>query len=231
MTQSTDLQRLIVRIRTELIDADRLISPPGYGHITLSLIDAVFSIRARYASVRRVVMSYCEAAGVPDASLDAATESGFLEHTLDDFLSEVATHADPSALFSHARGKSGGRLKSELCIEAAQRLVASGISKRSQLLERFTDPNARDAWVGVKGLGWITWQYFGSLNGLQQVKPDIHVVAFVETTLGKSASPREVDQLVHDAASSLSVPVRSLEHSIWRLGSKWENGSQVEADE
>jgi hypothetical protein len=220
-----ELDRLIERLHFDIIDPHGLVTPPGYAHIALCLIDAVFSIRAKYASVRRVVTHYCTITGVRDEGLDAVDTPSHIEHTLPAFLRQVELHRDPEHLFSTNKAKSGGRLKSELCVEVAQRLVAEGIQSRSDLVQNFDDAKAKTAWIGTHGLGWITWQYFGSLNGLQQVKPDTHVVAYVRDVLGRSVTPGEVDLLVKGAAGALSVPVRALEHSIWRLGSKWDTSS------
>jgi len=46
---------------TSLMAAGEFVTPAGYGHLSLALVDAVYSIRSRYASVKRVVAAYCEA--------------------------------------------------------------------------------------------------------------------------------------------------------------------------
>jgi hypothetical protein len=60
------------------------------------------------------------------------------------------------------------------------------------------------------------------------VKPDIHVIAFVSDTLQRPVSPKETDGFVRRAAAELDIPVRSLEHSIWGLGSKWKPDASEE---
>ncbi len=84
---TSDVARLVERIVSEVAaEPAEFVDPPGYAHISLALVDAVYSIRLRYLSVRRVVAAYCRASGAPDQPLGARGEPGFRERGLDHFL-------------------------------------------------------------------------------------------------------------------------------------------------
>ena len=60
----SDVQMIAERIISDVAPTpDDLSTPPGYGHLALALIDAVYSIRSRYQAVQRVVAAYCDASG------------------------------------------------------------------------------------------------------------------------------------------------------------------------
>lgn len=88
----SDVQMIAERIISDVAPTpDDLSTPPGYGHLALALIDAVYSIRSRYQAVQRVVAAYCDASGTACRSLTARAEPGFVEHGLDDFLQQAET--------------------------------------------------------------------------------------------------------------------------------------------
>jgi hypothetical protein len=76
-------------------------------------------------------------------------------------------------LFAGNRSRTAGRLKADVCVEAARRLQAVSVTRIPDLRERADDAEVRHAWTGVHGLGWVTWQYFCSLAGIDYFKPDV----------------------------------------------------------
>jgi hypothetical protein len=77
----SDVARLVIeRILAEVApEPAEFVDPPGCAHISLALVDAVYSIRLRYSEVRRVVAAYCQASGTPDQPLAARNQAGFRE--------------------------------------------------------------------------------------------------------------------------------------------------------
>ncbi len=65
------------------------------------------------------------------------------------------------------------------------------------------------------------WRYLLLLAGADEVKPDRMICRFVARALGCSAvASATAAVLVREAAGLLGVPVRVLDHAIWR----WESG-------
>ena len=125
---SSDVQMIVERITSDVLAAlGEFVTPAGYGHLSIALVDAVYSIRLRYTAVERVVAAYCEASGTACRALAARSETGFLEHGLDHLLGQAGTeHGEALAdrLFGGSRSRTAGRLKADVCVEAARRLQA-----------------------------------------------------------------------------------------------------------
>jgi len=180
----------------------------GYpNEVEAALLDAVLSIRNAYGTspttgVRGAVGRWREvrqggAGGLDDLSHLAGADAQSL-----------------AAVLGNRQVLSGGLLKAEGVVEAATRLVAVGVTTASQLLSE--EPAARRAYVGVKGLGDVTWTYLLMLLGRSGVKADTWVVGFVEEGLGRSSSPKEAEALVTAVAKDLHVEATALDHAIWR---------------
>ena len=107
-----------------------------------------------------------------------------------------------------------------MCIEAARRLQAVSVTDTSDLRELADDAEVRHAWTGVHGLGWVTWQYFCSLAGIDHFKPDVMLMRFAAEALGRYVSPAETDVLLSGAFEELrpsypGLTKRALDHTIW----------------
>jgi hypothetical protein len=204
---------------------DEFVTPPGYAHLSLALIDAVYSIRARYRAVERVVGAYCKASDTDCQPLTARQDPLFREHGLDYLLDRAGSlqgEALAEALFGGSRSRTADRLKADVCIEAAERLRALSVTQIPDLCERTDDAAARNAWTAVRGLGWVTWQYFCSLAGIDHFKPDIMLMRFAARTLGRTVSAAETDMLLSRAFQQLQtshsgLTKRALDHTIWRF--------------
>jgi hypothetical protein len=221
---NSDVRMIVERITSDVLaELGKFVTPAGYGHLSLALIDAVYSIRLRYSAVERVVAAYCKASGTACRSLAARDETGFLEHGLDHFLGQVGTDhgvALADRLFGGSRSRTTGRLKADVCVEAARRLQAVSVMRISDLHENTSSAEVRHAWTGVHGLGWVTWQYFCSLVGIDHFKPDVMLLRFAAETLVRYVSPAETDALLSRAFEELKpsypgLTKRALDHSIW----------------
>jgi hypothetical protein len=221
---ATDVELIVDRITSDVATSvGWIVTPPGYAHLPLALIDAVYSIRSRYSAVQRVVAAYCKATGISDAALTGRSSPGFREHGLDQFLLAVGslTGADlASQLFGGSRSRSAGFLKADLCIAVARRLQAESVTEIGHLRQCAGEEAVRRAWTGVHGLGWVTWQYFCSLAGIEHLKPDVMLMRFVACTLGRNVGPAETDALLtfafeRLAASWPGLTKRALDHTIW----------------
>jgi hypothetical protein len=221
---AADAEAVAERITADVaVTPESFVIPPGYAHLSHALIDAVYSIRSRYTAVQRVVAGYAAATGTECQPLAERSHPGFREHGLDRLLEHAGTltgEALADALFAGSRSRTAGRLKADVCIDAARRLQAAGITCIPDLIEHSDDPSARHAWTGVHGLAWITWQYLCSLAGIDHLKPDVMLTRFVSETLGRHASPAETDALLACALNALlhdhpGLTKRALDHTIW----------------
>jgi hypothetical protein len=187
--------------------------------------DAVYSIRSRYPAVKRVVAAYGEASATDCLPLAARNEPGFREQGLDYLLDRAGTlrgEALADRLFGGSRSRTAGRLKADVCVEAAARLQAMSVICIPDLHERADAVDVRHAWTGVRGLGWVTWQYFCSLAGIDHLKPDVMLMRFVAQALGRDVSAAETDALLSRVLEELlpSYPAltkRTLDHTIWHF--------------
>jgi hypothetical protein len=67
----------------------------------------------------------------------------------------------------------------------------------------------------VKGLGFAVYKSLVMRQGVDTVKPDVHVRRFVEAAIGRPVSDTEVVMLVEDAAKALGRRATELDWSIW----------------
>lgn len=192
--------------------------PGGYpDEIESALIDAVYSIRAKYGSpstgVRAVVQRYREAVGDP-----APDHLDRLASMDSDALQEI---------FRNAQTVSGGATKAEAIRAAARNLVAAGVHRAADL-----DPSEHiRAYTRVKGLGKVTWQYFHMLLGHPGVKADTWVTRWVAQALGEDGvAPERAAELLRQAADQLDPPVTAtdLDHAIWAYARRAEGRQAAE---
>jgi hypothetical protein len=221
---ASDVQMVVERITSDVAATpDEFVIPAGYAHLSLALVDAIYSIRSRYPAVKRVVAAYCAATGTHCQPFAARNSPGFYEHGLDFFLGQAGSQhgvALADRLFAGNRSRTAGRLKADVSVEAAGRLQAVSVTDVSDLRDRVDDTEVRHAWTGVHGLGWVTWQYFCSLAGIDHFKPDVMLMRFVAEALGRYVSPAETDALLSRAFEELrpshpGLTKRTLDHTIW----------------
>lgn len=163
----SDVRIVVERITSDVVAApSEFVTPPGYAHLSLALVDAVYSIRSRYSAVQRVVAAYGQASATGCQPLAVRSEPGFSERGLDCLVDRVGILCGQELadlLFAGSRSRTAGRLKADVCVEVAGRLQAMSVTHVPDLRERSADAEVRHAWTGVHGLGWVTWQCFCSL--------------------------------------------------------------------
>jgi len=73
----------------------------------------------------------------------------------------------------------------------------------------------RDFEGRVRGLGPAVFQWLVMRQGVDTVKPDVHVHRFVERAIGRRVSDAEAVQLVERAAVAIDVRPHKLDWAIW----------------
>lgn len=199
----TDVEDVARSVRDAGIEA-RVVTDYGWpGQIELALVDAVMSIRARYGTPTSGVLGRV-------LRYRASVE----RRQLDD-LSEFTRLAPENLQSLLGSQRTGGRLKSDVCLDVAQRLVEAGVSTSADI--QVTSSEQKRAWTGTVGLGWITWEYFTMLLGHPGVKADTMINRFVAQAVGaESIDSRRAHAAVTGAAQILEVAGRDLDHAIWR---------------
>jgi hypothetical protein len=182
------------------------------------VIDSAFSLRARYVSTSRVLKRYRAArqAAGRDADADNLTD---LVAAIDSV--GGSTMAAGPALFDNhgyapgtARAGRPGLLKAEAVDQAARRLLAADIDTIDDL--RAHQEVARQAWLSVHGLGWVSWDYLEMLTGDDGVKADTMVQRFVAAALeARTVGAARAKAAVLDTAELMHVDARILDHAIW----------------
>ncbi|MEQ9455597.1 MAG: hypothetical protein RLN76_13525 [Phycisphaeraceae bacterium] len=72
--------------------------------------------------------------------------------------------------------------------------------------------------LGVPGLGLAGFQYIRMLLGGQTVKPDVHVIRYVEQALGEKVADIQAVYLIEQAGKALDLPTKHLDVAIWVRG-------------
>lgn len=209
----------------KLDDAEFIAYSGGWeGKIGTSLVDAVFSIRAKYEAKdpTKGVLGRVKAFNEkhPEATND---------------LSALAALGEQNLLDIMGRGRTGSQTKAAGVIEAAEALRALEPSIVTADDLRAADPYAvKKAYTDVSGLGWVTCEYFQMLLGKPGVKADRMIVRFVNAALTGAGlgevGPRDARELVvraYETDNRGAASVTHYEHAIWRAKGEL----AVEADE
>lgn len=216
MTSADDVAAVVRRCRAVLGDPAAWVAPPGYPRsLALCTIDAIWSIGVRYKNVEGVIARY--RASVEDAD----------RHDLKDLIVEIdrAGGADvwrTQVGTNHRTSSRGGIYKADAVAQAAVALVALGLDSTADL-KRATASQlnvGEKAWRAVRGQrSGISWHYLLLLAGIEGVKPDRMVCAFLQRAVPAVPDPMTARALVLAAAREMSVSARTLDHRIWRYQS------------
>lgn len=211
---STSAHHAILKALDTIDESEFDTGPDGWhDEIATALIDAVFSMRARYDSptpgrgVFNRVKAFRE--GHPDKHDDLRALKTLGEHELIDIMGSTQT---------------AGRSKASAAIEAAEALTDKGIYSAADLTEGPLK-EAKKAYTGVHGLGWITFEYFLMLLGKPGVKADTMITRFVNAALAEEALPpvdaQEAHRLITEVFDQHKQEhwggLTALDHTIWRF--------------
>lgn len=185
--------------------------------IGTALVDAVFSIRAKYNAsdpakgvsgrVRKFREEY------PETRNDLSALARLGEEPIREVMGNTVT---------------GRRPKSVCVVEAAQKLmsVVPPIATADDALVAGPETVTR-AYTSVQGLGPVTAEYFQMHLGVPGVKADRMITRFVDRALlaeglEETSSPSEAKDLVieaHKIDARKATSLNAFEHAIWRVES------------
>lgn len=199
-----------------------------YNSIVFCIIDAIYSIGARYASTIKTVERYCN-----KNELQIHREYGSLpvnitdEHGVEDYLKmvEEITYLEMAEdLFENRQRTStrNGILKAQAIYEFASILYKYNINFYGDIEKLYKDKNVHRKLKNIKGQNsGISLNYFFMLTGDEnKVKPDRHIINYFKEATGKNLSHYEIEILMGKSVSTLkninsNLTIRSLDHAIW----------------
>lgn len=184
--------------------------PGGWGgQISTALVDAVFSIRARYWAkdpekgvIGRLRRFRC-------LHPKAQDDLSLLVDVGPDELREIMGNT-----------RTFTRHKSEAVMDAAERFLAAGVVHAEDFLS--IDPRQmKRVYTSVPGLGWVTFEYFSMLLGRPGVKADSMITRFVSQALGGDVTPQKARMLIGAAYERVDKgeSLTHFEHGIWKYQS------------
>ncbi|MCX6499580.1 MAG: hypothetical protein NTU93_12400 [Arthrobacter sp.] len=185
--------------------------PGGWpDQIGMSLVDAVFSIRAVYKTRNPAKGVLGRAKSFRDAYPGAANDLECLRNLGERRIREVM-----------GNGKTVGRYKSECIIEAASNFLSLTPPVVTAAHLHALDPDHRRAYTKIRGLGGVTYEYLTMLLGQPGIKADRMIRGFVDTALKEqhlapvnAATARRIVAAVH-AAERPDVELQKFDHAIW----------------
>lgn len=208
----TDADRLATRLRSDFANLDIHSSPVDTAPVPVRVIDCVLSLRRPYDKV---------VAPRVHAFLAKRPEIT----TCDQLQSLIGTYPTP-----------GDFLRAELTMDFDQRaeILLGVVRYVIEVQRKFpgdTEEQRMRAWalhtrpgdylmVGVKGFGIAGFQYLRLLLGADTTKPDIHIVRYVGTAIGRTVTDVQAIDLLERAAAIAGVKVRALDSTIWRNGAR-----------
>lgn len=214
-----------------VVDAARLLTirprEQRWAHLSLCVLDAVFSIGARYGTTVRTCETYARHAGITTLDRGDGPIGTSAEQPLEALVAEVQAVGDDrfaaEVLANRQRTSSrGGVLKAEAARRYAEALVRAGVHRYSDV-EALLDDAARLAAleeelrrVPGNGTGDVRLGYLWMLVGHDRmIKPDRMVLRWLARVLGRAVSVAEARTLLEGAALELGCTPWELDHAVW----------------
>lgn len=201
-----------------------------YPSLSLCVIDAIFSINARYTAVENVVARYCRHFGLvrirPDRTKLPKPNDQETVAVFDERLASIGTERCASEVFSNRQRTSArsGILKAEAVHRFARVLTAHGANYFQDIPRVIDSASFEKAIRAIPGqASGVTLQYFWMLAGSDHlVKPDRQIVRFVQRALGKPVVPQQAASWLAAAAALLQpkyshLTPRLLDYEAWRF--------------
>lgn len=220
-TDASTVDLVVAHSREVLGNPSDWRNPEGYpDSLALCLIDAIYSLGIGYDShVVPVLTKYREHRRGEGADANSDTVDDLLG--VFDRLGGAEAFASQIGTQHRTSTHPGAPLKAEAVEKAALLLVDHGVQTPADLLA--ADPDkVKQAWRLLPGQRSSTtgWRYLLLLAGADEVKPDRMILRFVADAVGETVSTSYAGALVAATATRLGVPVRVLDHAIWR----WQSG-------
>jgi hypothetical protein len=227
MAEADERERVVAAARGlgPIADRDR-----RWTHLPLCVLDAVYSIGARYGGTTRTVHAYAELVGMPHVLEPADQVAGGVFAAGEQPVSTLRDRVGRDGPDEFARqvgnrqrtSPRGGILKAEAARRYATVLADHSVERLADVTKLLTDLSRMEKveadLAGVPGHGQhgIRTSYLWMLAGDDQhVKPDRMVLGWLAGVLHRTPAVPEATELVNAAASELGVTPWRLDHAIW----------------
>lgn len=201
----------------------------AYQSLSLCVIDAVFSIQARYTGVKNVVKRYCQTYRLqkmyrPDRRVLPPREE---QDCITDLLREINRLGSARFASEVLKNRARTSARSGILKAEAVRLFASTLAKHGVLYLQdvpicLANPGVEETVRSIPGQrSGITFRYMLMEAGCDDlVKPDTMVLRYLRQALGRTVQTGECQSLLSGAAALLrrrfpNVTPRSLDKLIW----------------
>jgi hypothetical protein len=204
-------------------------------HLSLCVLDAVFSINARYGGVVRVCERYAESAGLDVVVLPHREAHRVIgtnaEQRLGTFVADVRSAGvdafAAAVLGNRARTSTRkGILKADAALQYAEALLAHGVHELADVGALLAEPDRLEAAerdlrkVRGNGLSDVRLGYLWMVAGDDEhIKPDRMVLRWLARHLGRAVDPAEARDLIAAAARRVDRTPWELDHAVWRAES------------
>jgi len=222
----TDVGRLVSEVRRLINLKDAELSDEFFpAHLTVALIDALFTPQLRYYThVVPIIERYCAHFNLhrvrPDrTSLPPVDEQETLTDLIDHYKAMGSHDFQEEIVRSRYCSPGTKILKSENVKRAAIKLRGIGIETLQDVQPK-SAYEIKCALRPLSGIGDRTIHMFLMYAGDDEfVKGDVHVCRFVATALRRpQVSAEEAERLVGRAARVLGIAPRLLDYEIWKHG-------------
>ncbi len=209
-----------------------------YNSIVFCLVDSIFSIGAKYGSVKGVVKRYCERFNLEE--FDASCVHPSDNHTISAFIKNIEPYENDygaAEIYNNSQRTSSqsGILKAEAVFEAAKVLQKHNIDRLDDIrILKNTEELERD-FRSIRGQGsGISFSYFMMLCGDEnRIKLDRWLLRFAEIAAGEPVSEEQVRNSLLHVCENLKndypgITPRRLDYLIWNYISITDTDSETE---
>jgi hypothetical protein len=195
-----------------------------WAHLSLCVLDAVFSIGARYTTTVRTCRRYADQHRLAPLQDDGRHH----EQPLGEFVRHVhelgPTEFAATVLGNRQRTSTGrsGVLKAEAALLYAEALVRADVERHADVAPLFADDVRMEALTAdlrtVPGNGGadVRLGYLWMLLGADDlIKPDRIVLRWLAGVLGRGVREPEARDLIGAAAAQLACTPWELDHAVW----------------
>lgn len=209
---------VFVKYCKENLNLNEQVNAYNYKSLAVCIIDCVYSLRAQYESTtKKVVTRYADKYMKGDVNSSKNQLNDLIKHIEE----SGGTEAFAKVVLQNQQ-KSGGVLKSEVCLNLARYLRYLHINTMDDF-RNFECPELLEIVIrAVKGIGDAGTNYLFMLAGdPNRCKPDTHIHHCVRDACGVDLSNEEIQALFKDAVTTLVVEyptltVSMLDGIIWR---------------
>ena len=201
-----------------------------YQSLPLCMIDAVFSLGARYEGTRETVKRYCDYFHLErirkDKKVLPPKEDQESVESFQKKMESFGFGKFANEIFRNRQRTStrAGILKSEAVLRFASVLSKFGVNYFQDVSKVVSDEMFEKEIMNIPGqTSGLSLGYFFMLSGSNEfIKPDRMVLRFLETALERRVSPGEAKELVTKAVSNLrssypDLTPRLLDNEMWRF--------------